>query len=139
MPRFTHQDTAPPLFIYGTLLVPEVMRAVLGREIKPVPAALRGYRRLLVRGALHCGILPDPDSRVTGAVIDGLTSEDLAALDYFEEGMYERRRVEVKLESGRVTEAETFVVRPSHRHLLTRQPWDLETFRRDHLDAFLDR
>ena len=46
-----------PLFAYGTLEIPAVMRAVVGIEPPSVEATLHGYARFLVKGATFPGII----------------------------------------------------------------------------------
>ena len=48
------------LFAYGTLMVPEVLRAVTGREFTWREAVLRGYVRLTVRGQSYPGVFAFP-------------------------------------------------------------------------------
>lgn len=38
------------LFVYGTLMFPQVLRAVLGGNLAAEPARLTGYRRCALRG-----------------------------------------------------------------------------------------
>ena len=46
------------LFVYGTLLAPELRRAVVGRALDGTPAVLDGYACYRVRRAAYPAITP---------------------------------------------------------------------------------
>lgn len=78
---------------YGAKDVPDAIAAL--HTFKP--AVLHGYVRRRVRYADYPGITAKEGHQVAGSFVTGLTSANLAKLDYFEGGQYERRRVRVKL------------------------------------------
>lgn len=82
------------LFVYGTLMWPEVMAAVTGRSIEGRSAVLNGVRRVRVRGEVYPALIPGDDT-VEGVLFENLTELDLAALDCFEGAEYERLPVTV--------------------------------------------
>jgi gamma-glutamylcyclotransferase (GGCT)/AIG2-like uncharacterized protein YtfP len=112
------ERAAESVFVYGTLTVPRVMRAVTGREFDLLPASLPGYACFRVRGAAYPGVV-------------------LARLDRFEGRVYERRRVTVRVEPDERREAWAWVIRPEHRSLLSNEPWNRERFVRHDLPSFL--
>ena len=97
------------VFSYGTLRLPEVQRALYGREVPTIPDALPRFRIdwlvitdpevLRVSGAARHPILQAgaEGDRVEGAYLE-LTDEELAATDAYEVDDYVRRPV--TLESG---------------------------------------
>ncbi|KFX90252.1 hypothetical protein V490_06550 [Pseudogymnoascus sp. VKM F-3557] len=100
-------------FVYGTLMVPEILYRVCYGTEKPLPelishlsfapALLRNYSRRKVLHADFPGIIAQPTHTVLGTLISGLTNADVKWLDHFEGDMY--KRVHIKVE---VLEAEVF-------------------------------
>jgi gamma-glutamylcyclotransferase (GGCT)/AIG2-like uncharacterized protein YtfP len=126
------------LFVYGTLLFPRVVRALLGRPLEARPARLPGYARYVVEGQDYPGIVPSADAGIEGAVLLGVDAGMFRRLDAFEGAMYERRVVEVVTAGGETLAASTYVVRDEHRRHLSTRPWDAARFERTGLRRFLD-
>ncbi|KAK4104751.1 hypothetical protein N658DRAFT_492846 [Parathielavia hyrcaniae] len=140
-------------FFYGTLMVPDVFYSVCyGTKDVPdavaklhtfQPAILHGYCRRRVRYADYPGITEDEGHQVFGTLTTGLTRANMAKLDYFEGGQYERRTVTVRLlkrvgnlkgegnVEGEENTAEVYVY--LNKNDIEEQEWDLEEFRRDKL------
>ncbi|WP_198377631.1 gamma-glutamylcyclotransferase family protein [Neoroseomonas rubea] len=60
------------LFVYGTLLDPEVLARMSGESALPrrrVPARLEGWRRVHLRGTPYPTLIEDDASAVQGAVL----------------------------------------------------------------------
>jgi len=105
------------LFVYGTLMEEERLRALTGRRFPRRVARLAGWKRITTRAG-YPGIARAPGAHVDGLVIDGLDAAALAALDAYEdEGrLYLRHRVAVTSE-GRRLACEAYVARtgsPGH-------------------------
>lgn len=124
-----------PVFVYGTLLVDEILLAVLGRTVTRTPAVLHGYFRGTIDGQVYPGITPHEGSSVLGAILGSLSASELTALDEYEGELYERKPVAV-LVAGQTISALSYVVHPRARDLLTRTPWDLSAFKREHTKNF---
>ncbi|MEM7585421.1 MAG: gamma-glutamylcyclotransferase family protein [Acidobacteriota bacterium] len=94
------------LFAYGVLMLPELMRALVGREFPSRPAVLPDHQRYTVRKAGYAPVpatVPERGARVEGVLVAGVDPETLAILDDFEEiaaGVY--RRVPVAILDGGV-------------------------------------
>jgi gamma-glutamylcyclotransferase (GGCT)/AIG2-like uncharacterized protein YtfP len=125
------------LFVYGTLMEPQVMTAVAGRAPDPLPARLRGHARYAVIGASYPGMVPQPNGEVAGILYRGLNPPELRRLDEFEGALYWRRRVQVETALGGQVPAFTYLVRPGQRHRLAAEEWDMEVFMQRDLPAFL--
>lgn len=117
-------------FFYGTLMDPDVYRAVLGdraEALKVGPALLPGYRR--VRAS--CGNYPVLVRRrggfVSGLLVEGLDYEALLAMAHFEGKEYEPRRALIVDRNGRRVAAWLFL--PNHLRLATDRSWDLRRWR----------
>ena len=101
-------STVLPLFVYGTLMDPAVRSRVLGtgRNVTDRAARLAGYRRVNIPGFEYPVIAAGTSGdSVEGRLLGGLTPEDYALLDEYEDvdgGLYERVRVAADTEDGRV-------------------------------------
>lgn len=78
------------MFVYGTLLFPEVVAALIGRVPRTVPAAVDGWRAARLRGRPYPGLVPAPGwGAASGLVLSGLTAAERAIFDDFEGDPYE--------------------------------------------------
>ena len=127
------------LFVYGTLLFPQVMRAITGRDCTGEPAALDGYARFAVRKQVFPGIVEMPGGQVEGILYRDIGDTDFSRLDEFESDIYFRRQVTVSLGDRSCIHAYTYVVASDFRHLLDDRCWDPDHFQEAHLDAYLAR
>lgn len=125
------------IFAYGTLEIPEVVEALLGRRPVGRPAVLPGFARFLVRGRPYPGIVARPGARTRGVLWEGLREQELRTLDAYEGSLYERRELTVRTGSARSLRAEAYVVPWERRGLLSREPWDTERFVALHLDEYV--
>jgi hypothetical protein len=126
------------VYAYGTLQFPAIIAQIVGREVAGRPARLSGYARYRIKGRLYPAIVEAPASEVDGIVYPELDTSELERLDIYEGDLYERRELPVWI--GEVTIAAcTYVLRPEHAHRLSREPWDLARFEREHLASYLTR
>lgn len=142
---------APALFAYGTLMLPEVMRAVAGREFPGRPARLAGYARYRLHGKPYPGLRPQPDAVTDGVLYGGLDEIAWRLLDRYEDDCYQRLSLLVELDGGQFpllpgegqgegslkAAADVYVMKPEFYPQLTAEPWSAEAFRRQHLASFL--
>ncbi len=124
------------LFVYGTLMVPEVMDRVSGFRQPGEPALLHDYRRRRLSGELYPAILRWPGDRVEGLLYRGLDPVHLEALDAFEGAIYRRVTVAVDVRAGRLR-AQAYALREDRRHLLGDEPWSLQRFVTEGLSRFV--
>jgi hypothetical protein len=75
------------LFVYGTLLFPEVLRALLGRVPPSAAASAPGWRVAALSGRLYPGLIPGPGA-ASGLVLGGLTPGERLLLDAYEDTGY---------------------------------------------------
>ncbi|CAG8435058.1 15442_t:CDS:2 [Funneliformis caledonium] len=125
-------------FFYGTLIFPQILNRVLenGRSNteKPinikesVSAVLKGYKRHKVIGAVYPAILKGDDLKdeITGVLLGGLSSQDIARLDNFEGSQYEKKKVQVYVDNNLI-EAMTYVWKDSPT-LLHDEDWNPKDF-----------
>ena len=87
------------VFIYGTLMAPQVLKGLIGRVPDLVePAILSNYRRHPVKEHVFPGIIPCSTgaSKTQGLLLEGLSENELKVLDWYEGEEYIRRDVKVK-------------------------------------------
>ncbi len=126
------------LFAYGTLQVPGVMSALIGRVPRCCPARLAGYARYKVRSRSYPGIVRHLNSSVDGLVYFDLTYDELAILDAFEDDLYVREVVYVDIREGCSTSARAYTVVGENARLLdVTAPWSLDEFIRDHRAGYI--
>lgn len=127
------------LFVYGSLMNPEVYRIFIQPKHKPVSAVLKGYQRFFVSGYEFPGIKTDENSEVNGLLLLGLTDEQINILDNFEADWYSREKVDVLLESNTTKSCEVYLFQKRYQHLLSDRIWDNQTFRKRYMDTFIKR
>jgi len=128
---------ADRLFVYGTLLAPELRRALIGRNPETTTATLAGYACFRVRRAPYPAVVAQPGASTGGEVLLGLTSTELDQLDEFESTLYQRMVTTVLTEDGLPLEAFAYVIDDGARQRLTDEAWDYELFRSKHLHRYL--
>lgn len=129
------------MFVYGTLLDPDVRRIVLQQDIpadRVEDAAISGFRRVYVPGRNWPMLLAHHGSgRVEGVLLHGLDAAAVHRLVVFEGDEYHLVPMPVSDSEGYVVRAGAFLVDrkvpPGHRD------WFLEVWRRRHKRSFLRR
>mmetsp|Transcript_28040 Transcript_28040/g.61366 ORF Transcript_28040/g.61366 Transcript_28040/m.61366 type:complete len:158 (+) Transcript_28040:77-550(+) len=126
-------------FVYGSLLAPEVLHALLGRVPKQSKASLSGYKRYSIKQRPYPGIIRDSDSVVLGEVLHDLTREDQDILDEFEDirsGYYAKTAASVVLQESQETFNTEVYVYCSQSDLYG--DWSYESFREEHLEDYVE-
>ncbi|MEE4361816.1 MAG: gamma-glutamylcyclotransferase family protein [Pseudomonadales bacterium] len=127
------------LFAYGTLMCPELLRALTGLRRAPFPARLEGYRRRCMVRTSYPGIAPCAGEGVEGVLYRALPRTALGILDAFEGAEYRRRILTVDLDGAGVSPALCYVLRPHALRCMRAEPWSLAHFRERSLAALLPR
>lgn len=125
------------LFVYGTLMVPAVMQAVTGRAFQSVSATLLGYARYRIKQQVYPGIIVRDNACVNGMLYYGIDATSMQRLDEFESRVYRRGTVTVQPADTAETEAYAYIIAPSCEHLLSKDSWDPERFKQQHLPRYL--
>jgi hypothetical protein len=127
-------------FFYGTLLDPDVMALVIGRRLSPdryVAATLPGYARRRAKGASYPIVLRDPRAEVEGAVVGGLSAEDVGRLAAYEGPRYRIAPRKVRIDGAMVSVS---VFEPvEERFEPVAGQWDLVVWQRRDKRRFVDR
>ncbi|HEY3260963.1 MAG TPA: gamma-glutamylcyclotransferase family protein [Pseudonocardiaceae bacterium] len=117
------------LFVYGTLLFPEVLIALLGRVPARQPASAVGWRVAALPGRPYPGLVPHPGGTALGQVISGLVESEARLLDDYEDGGY--RLTAITLADGR--SCPSYVWRAG----VLAQDWSLDRFAADQLAGYV--
>jgi gamma-glutamylcyclotransferase (GGCT)/AIG2-like uncharacterized protein YtfP len=112
-------------------MFPEVLKVLLDRVPKRLPATVTGWRVAALPDRVYPGLVPAKRT-VKGLILDDLTPQEWRLLDAFEDEVYELQRVE--LADGHhgwayVCDADAQV----HTH-----DWDPEEFVAQHLARYVD-
>jgi gamma-glutamylcyclotransferase (GGCT)/AIG2-like uncharacterized protein YtfP len=146
-----------PLFVYGTLMAPEVVQTLIGRAPVGRPARLvdRSYARHPVKDHVFPGLIrrvnqdgggdgDGGDSGVCGILYNDLNADEMTRLDAFEGEEYVKESCRVQLldkldDNSRLPTIEAILYRWANPvdELDLEQSWSYETFRSQHLDTYL--
>jgi len=127
------------LFCFGTLQIPAVLEAVIGRRLQDVRAFLPGYIALQVCGAEYPGLHRAPGRKTPGRLYRDVTPEELDVLDRFEGPLYRRRYQFVSKNNGQRTRAWIYLMAAGRQNQLTQTPWHLDRFMRTEYPRFMRR
>ena len=125
-----------PLFAYGTLMFPAVIKSVIGRIPDTRSAVIKGYRRLEVAGELFPGLIRENDERVEGLVYVNITRDEWERLTAFEDDFYELQKVTVDCSGTNVSALAHISCRPRGNPSLSDKVWNPDLFRENHLAGF---
>lgn len=114
------------VFTYGSLMFPEVWSRVVRGAYRAAPATLQDCARFAIVGETYPGMIEQPHASVAGIVYFDVAADDLAALDAFEGGDYQRAERDALLDSGAVARVATYLYLPAAR--LSTAPWLPESF-----------
>jgi gamma-glutamylcyclotransferase (GGCT)/AIG2-like uncharacterized protein YtfP len=126
------------VFAYGTLMLDEVWEFVTGRIHPSTPGTLADHRVRKLAGQTFPGMIPATGDLARGRVWRDVTTTDLEKLDRFESGIYQRETVNVQCGDGGPCSCWAYLIRPANQGMLLEEPWDLDEFRRLHLETYLD-
>jgi gamma-glutamylcyclotransferase (GGCT)/AIG2-like uncharacterized protein YtfP len=117
------------VFTYGTLMFPQVWRAVTGREFATIGGTAKGFAIYRVGNAVFPGITPaDADCIVRGIVYLDVDDATLARLDRFEDDFYQRQTLVIACDDGQKRAADAYVVTRERKGVLTAETWNGESF-----------
>ena len=89
------------VFVYGTLMAEEVVKALLQRPHVRYAAKVAGFKRHRVQEEVFPAIIPSLSAdQISGWVIAELTDEELSVFDEFEDVEYYRDEVPVTKDDG---------------------------------------
>ena len=126
------------VFVYGSLMYLPVWGQVVKGVYPCLNAVAQGYQRHAVPGETYPAMIENADAQVQGLVWLNLRPDDVKRLDAFEGPEYERREIEVLLNtSGDTMKAEAYIwLNPS---VLTAELWSISRFEAEGMQAFLNK
>jgi gamma-glutamylcyclotransferase (GGCT)/AIG2-like uncharacterized protein YtfP len=122
------------LFVYGTLLLDDVISVVIGRIPQYQNAVAPGWQIACLPHRDYPGLIPGQGEAV-GKVFTDLTGTEWATLDAFEDPAYTLTAIRVLLSTEIDTDALAYIWRGDHID----KPWSATNFSRDKLANYLDR
>lgn len=126
-----------PLFTYGSLKFPEVMHALLGRQLRYECAVLHNFARYCLTAKIYPGLVFEPDAFVEGTLYFDLAEAELALLDQFEGERYQRTICRCAATS-REQECFVYVTAAAARPEVLSAPWDEGAFRTHKLRGYCE-
>ncbi|MCP5161273.1 MAG: gamma-glutamylcyclotransferase [Hahellaceae bacterium] len=116
------------IFCYGTLMFPEVWKAILGfKRLKTQKAVLKHWSCRKIYGECFPGIVPESGAYTSGVVMQGVCLNSLKVLDGYEGGLYQRRILTIYVE-GQPRLAQVYVLTNAARRLASTEVWCAEEF-----------
>jgi gamma-glutamylcyclotransferase (GGCT)/AIG2-like uncharacterized protein YtfP len=126
------------VFTYGTLQIPEVMQAVVGREVASSPASLLSYRRHKIKNQVFPGLSYQPAAETAETLYTKMSAAELDLLDAFEADFYTREVVQAEVK-GVLFDAFVYVMAANYQYLLLDEDWDRREFEQLYLPHYLER
>ena len=124
------QATEQPVFFYGTLRDQDLLALVLDRsdlsDLKQSPASVEDHRVGRVAGQSFPMLFKAPGQAAHGVLVYGLSVEDRARLDFFEDSDYAFASIEV-IDAGAKVSA--IVYTPSEKLRDSGESWDFDRWR----------
>lgn len=130
--------TSMNLFVYGTLMYPEIWKKVVSGTYEQQTAYLQGFQRWKVIGEYYPVIIPDLRAEsIQGILYYALDEQDWKVLDRFEGNLYFREKVQVKTMEGNNLDAFVYVLKESWYQVIEYKPWSDYWFNRYGRHLFL--
>lgn len=126
------------LFVYGTLMDPEIMAQAAGETYRSQRATLFQYVRKTLRGEIYPAIIRQPSGAVAGLIYYDVSSAAMARLDRFEGPLYVRSEVVALSAAGERVATYTYVIASDSAHRLSADDWCFEAFMQNHKQIFQD-
>lgn len=120
---------AVKVFVYGPLMMRDVLKVVVGRELVRRDGTVNGYMQLRLKDQVQAALIPFPDAVTEGVVFMDVDEESLRKMDAYLGALFERGEVNVQVGEGEWIEAETHLFKLSRRKALSSKPWDEEELR----------
>lgn len=118
-------------------MLPEVMEAVTGGRFRSQAAVLRGFARYQFKRRVYPGLIKQDNGHVNGVLYLGIDARSLTLLDRFEAHYYKRKTITIESETQNI-QCEAYIVSRNYVHLLSKNSWDVEDFRNNHLAKYLE-
>ncbi|WP_167610364.1 gamma-glutamylcyclotransferase family protein [Maribellus sediminis] len=123
------------VFVYGTLLFPEILEGLTGRTFSVQKAELYNFKRLRVAEGDYPAIIAAEGESVSGMLVLNVDARSMELLRFYEGEDYDCRKLEVKLKKQSVF-AHVFTWN-NDPGLLTESDWNLKNFEQHFLQDYI--
>jgi gamma-glutamylcyclotransferase (GGCT)/AIG2-like uncharacterized protein YtfP len=123
-------EATADLFAYGTLMIDEVISALIGRTPRWTTATASGWHAVRLPGRVYPGLVRDARRNARGRRYHGLTPAEWIVLDEFEDTEYQLTEI------GTSPSATRAFAYTWHRPATT-SPWHLDQFISHDLSRYL--
>ncbi len=128
------------VFVYGTLLFPEVVEAVTGKNFRTENAVLNDYKKFQIYDGntprLYPAITPEEGATVEGKVLFDVDNESMRRLAHFEDEGYRLVALDVLVDGSCVT-AMAYVWASDRTRL--KGEWDPLAFEKDCKEEYMTK
>jgi gamma-glutamylcyclotransferase (GGCT)/AIG2-like uncharacterized protein YtfP len=127
------------IFVYGTLIFPEVVFALTKKSFRTEDAILNDFSRFKIYDGeisrRYPAIFEDQNGKVEGKILFDVDEESLRILDFFEDNDYQRRELKALVNSEEFT-VFVYVWNPKFKDKL-KSKWNPEEFKVKHLQNYI--
>ena len=124
------------VFVYGSLLFPEITKKLTGKSFKTLPAIVEGYKMYCVKGCDYPAIVRENGTFTNGKVLLDVEESDILKMSFFEGDEYEKKKISV-LVNGKPEDAFVFVWVKGN-DLLDDEEWDFQEFEKNSLEYYIN-
>ena len=123
------------LFVYGTLLFPDLVRSLIGRVPDRTAASVAGWRAAALPGRAYPGLVRAAGATTRGLLLTALTAAEWRVIDAFENGGYDL--TEVTLVDERLARAYTWAYTWAGDVAPLPEDWSADDFAARHLADYV--
>lgn len=126
------QEQTYNIFVYGTLLYPEVRKALTLANYTTYPGILQNFERYCVKGEIYPAIKEERGKEVAGEVIELVSQRDKDVLDAFEGDEYLLQKVQIHAKSKQI-DCYVYVYNPAYYWKMDDMLWKPENVSREEI------
>lgn len=123
------------VFVYGTLLFPEILEGLTGRSFQTHNAELKNYKRMQVAEGDYPAVVEAEGEYVKGKLVMNVDARSAEVLRFYEGDDYDCKTLEITIDSKPV-KASVFVWKQDVT-LLADTDWSFNHFRQNFLNDYL--
>jgi len=120
------------IFVYGSLMFPEIVKAITNKEFEMIDFKLLGYKRYWLKDRNYPALVDDENSFVLWKMILNVDEKSLKLLDYFEWDEYFKKELEI--------DNKRFIVYLWKKELydFLNWDWDEKEFKEKYLEKYVN-
>ena len=128
------------LFVYGTLLFPEIRNKLLNKDVLFKTAYLKDFVALVIqydhKNSEYPVLQKKPGTTIKGVLLYELNDEDMSILEYYEGDEYTLKQVDILIENSY---KEVLCFMPDEKKIRRLgQEWDYLFFKEQYLEEYLN-